>query len=78
MGYDAYVGEIMMWAGNYAPEGWAYCSGQTLSIAQNQVLFALIGTAYGGDGKSTFKLPDLQGRVPIGIGNGTDSCYCCC
>jgi microcystin-dependent protein len=70
MSYEPYIGEIMMWAGNYAPEGWAYCDGSTLSIAQNNALFALLGTAYGGDGMSTFKLPDLRGRVPMGIGQG--------
>ena len=65
---DPYVGEIRMFAGTYAPEGWALCDGQTLSISQNQELFALIGTTYGGDGQTTFKLPDLRGRIPISIG----------
>jgi microcystin-dependent protein len=60
-----YVGEIRQFAGNFAPVGWAFCNGQLMSIAQNDVLFALIGTIYGGDGQSTFALPNLQGRVPI-------------
>lgn len=62
---DAYIGEIRMFSGNYAPEGWALCNGQTLSILGNEELFALIGTTYGGDGVTTFVLPDLQGRIPI-------------
>lgn len=70
MCYEPYIGEIMMWGGNYAPEGWAFCNGQTLSIAQNQALYALIWNTYGGDGVSTFKLPDLRGRVPVGLGSG--------
>lgn len=65
-----YVGEIRMFGGNFAPAGWAFCSGQTVSIAQNEVLFQLIGTTYGGDGQETFNLPDLQGRVPIHQGPG--------
>lgn len=64
------VGEIRIFAGNYAPEGWALCNGQLLSISENEILFSLIGTTYGGNGLSTFALPDLRGRVPIGIGNG--------
>jgi microcystin-dependent protein len=60
-----YVGEIRMFAGNYAPEGWALCNGQVMSISQNEVLYTLIGTTFGGDGVSTFALPDLQGRIPI-------------
>ncbi|MFJ7951294.1 phage tail protein [Lysinibacillus sp. NPDC096418] len=62
---DAYVGEIRMFAGNYAPQGWAFCNGQLLQIANNEVLFALIGTTYGGDGLTTFALPDFQGRVVL-------------
>lgn len=62
---DYYVGEIRMFAGNYAPENWALCDGSTLSIAQNELLYAVIGTTYGGDSVSNFKLPDLRGRVPI-------------
>ncbi|MFZ5822959.1 MAG: phage tail protein [Bacillota bacterium] len=65
---DPYVGEIRMFAGTYAPEGWALCDGQILSIAENQQIFALIGTTYGGDGQTTFRLPDLRGRIPISIG----------
>jgi microcystin-dependent protein len=65
-----YVGEIRMFAGNFAPAGWMFCSGQTLPISENEVLFQLIGTTYGGDGESTFQLPDLQGRIPIHQGNG--------
>jgi microcystin-dependent protein len=65
-----YVGEIRMFAGNYAPAGWAFCDGQLLQISENGVLFALIGTTYGGDGQNTFMLPNLQGRVPIHMGTG--------
>jgi microcystin-dependent protein len=69
------VGEIRMFAGNYAPEGWAFCDGSLLSIAEQELLFTLIGTTYGGDGQETFALPDLRGRVPIhqGTGNGLQS-----
>ena len=59
-----------MFAGNFAPSGWAFASGQILSISQNTALFSLLGTNYGGDGKVTFRLPDLNGRVPIGVGQG--------
>lgn len=59
-----------MFAGNFAPYGWAVCAGQTLPIAQNEALFALLGTTYGGDGITTFALPDFQGRVPVHVGNG--------
>jgi microcystin-dependent protein len=62
---DAYVGEIRMLGGNYAPVGWAMCDGSVLSISDNQALFALLGTTYGGDGQSTFALPDLRGRAPM-------------
>jgi microcystin-dependent protein len=65
-----YVGEIRMFAGNFAPAGWMFCSGQTLPISENETLFQLIGTTYGGDGQETFNLPDLQSRVPIHQGNG--------
>ena len=65
-----YVGEIRMFAGNFAPAGWNFCEGQLLSIAENETLFQLIGTTYGGDGESTFALPDLRGRIPIHQGNG--------
>jgi microcystin-dependent protein len=65
-----YVGEIRMFAGNFAPAGWMFCEGQLLPISENETLFALIGTTYGGDGESTFALPDLRGRIPIHQGNG--------
>ncbi len=65
-----YVGEIRMFAGNFPPNGWRFCDGSLLSIAENEVLFVLIGTTYGGDGESTFALPDFRGRVPIHNGNG--------
>ena len=65
-----YVGEIRMFAGNFAPAGWAFCEGQLLPISENETLFQLIGTTYGGDGQSTFGLPDLRGRIPIHEGNG--------
>ena len=66
------LGEISMFAGNFAPRGWAFCHGQILSINQNQTLYSLLGTTYGGDGRTTFALPDLRGRVAIheGQGNG--------
>ena len=67
---QAYVGEIRMWAGSFAPAGWLFCNGQFLPINQNQALFSLLGTTYGGDGRTTFALPDLRGRVPIHVGNG--------
>jgi microcystin-dependent protein len=66
---DPYVGEIRMAGFNFAPQGWAFCDGSLLSIAENDVLFALIGTTYGGDGQTTFALPDLRGRIPIHQGN---------
>ncbi|MBI1782775.1 MAG: phage tail protein [Sphingobacteriales bacterium] len=65
-----YVGEIRMFAGNFAPAGWMFCEGQLVPISENETLFNLIGTTYGGDGQSTFSLPDLRGRVPIHMGNG--------
>src|ERR1700704_33698 len=67
---DPYVGEIRMFAGNFAPAGWTLCQGQLLPIAENDVLFQLIGTTYGGDGQETFGIPDLQGRIPIPQGQG--------
>ena len=66
-----YVGEIRMFAGNFAPAGWMFCEGQLLPISENETLFNLIGTTYGGDGQSTFALPDLQGRLPIHMGTGS-------
>jgi microcystin-dependent protein len=68
----AYVGEIRMFAGNFPPNGWMFCEGQTLPISENDVLFQLIGTTYGGDGEETFNLPNLASRVPIHMGTGPD------
>src|SRR6476620_6855200 len=65
-----YVGEIRMFAGNFAPAGWSLCEGQLLPISENETLFQLIGTTFGGDGQETFQLPNLQSRVPIHMGNG--------
>jgi microcystin-dependent protein len=65
-----YVGEIRMFAGNFAPAGWMFCEGQLLPISEFETLFNLIGTTYGGDGQSTFALPDLRGRLPMHFGNG--------
>jgi microcystin-dependent protein len=65
-----YVGEIRIFAGNFAPAGWMFCEGQLLPISENETLFQLIGTTYGGDGESTFALPDLRGRIPIHQGQG--------
>ena len=65
-----YVGEIRMFAGNFQPAGWMFCEGQELPISEYETLFNLIGTTYGGDGATTFKLPDLRGRIPIHQGNG--------
>jgi microcystin-dependent protein len=66
-----YVGEIRMFGGNFAPAGWMFCDGQLLPISENETLFQLIGTTYGGDGQSTFALPNLQSRVPMHMGNGS-------
>jgi len=63
-----FIGEIRMFAGNFAPTGWVFCNGQTLSISEYMALFALIGTTYGGDGRTTFNLPDLRSRVPVHTG----------
>ncbi|HEY4016708.1 MAG TPA: tail fiber protein [Polyangiaceae bacterium] len=67
---DPFVGEIRVFPFDYAPRGWAQCNGQLMPITQNQALFAVIGTTYGGDGRTTFGLPSLQGRVPLGTGQG--------
>jgi microcystin-dependent protein len=67
---DPYVGDIRIFGGNFAPLGWAFCDGSLLQISENEVLFQLIGTTYGGDGQETFGLPDLRGRVPIHMGQG--------
>lgn len=72
---DGYYGMIMLWAANYCPRNWMYCQGQTLRINEYQALFALIGTTYGGDGVSTFKLPDLRGRVAVGSGPNQEKAY---
>src|SRR5947209_15367920 len=65
-----FIGEIRMFGGNFPPNGWALCDGQLLPISENDVLFQLIGTTYGGDGQETFALPDLRGRLPLHQGNG--------
>ena len=67
---DPFIGEIVMFAGNFAPRGWAFCEGQLLPISQNTALFSLLGTTYGGDGRTTFGLPDLRGRLAIHAGTG--------
>lgn len=68
---EPFVGEIRMFAGNFAPRGWAFCDGQLLAVSQNDALFSLLGTIYGGDGRTTFGLPDMRGRVPIHAGHGS-------
>lgn len=70
VGQDAMIGEVKMFAGNFAPRGWALCDGQLLPISSNSALFSILGTTYGGDGRTTFALPDLRGRAPIHAGNG--------
>ncbi len=67
---DPFVGELRLFGFNFAPRGWALCQGQLLPIAQNTALFSLLGTTYGGNGQTTFALPDLRGRAPIGFGQG--------
>ncbi|MBR1285145.1 phage tail protein [Bradyrhizobium sp. AUGA SZCCT0177] len=67
---NPYIGEIRMFGGNFAPAGWAFCDGSLIAISENDALFTLIGTTYGGDGQSTFALPDLRGRLPIHQGQG--------
>lgn len=67
---DPFIAEIKLFAGNFAPRGWAFCNGQILSIAQNTALFSLLGTTYGGNGQTTFALPDLRSRVPVHPGQG--------
>lgn len=67
---EPFVGEIRMFAGNFAPRGWAFCDGQLLAVSQNDALFSLLGTIYGGDGRTTFGLPDVRGRIPIHAGHG--------
>jgi microcystin-dependent protein len=70
-----YVGEIRMFGGNFAPAGWMFCEGQLLPISENETLFNLIGTTYGGDGQSTFALPDLRGRIPIHQGTNKGNTF---
>lgn len=70
MPVDPYLADVTIFAGNFAPRGWAFCDGQLLPISQYTALFSLLGTMYGGDGRTTFGLPDLRGRVPMGHGNG--------
>lgn len=67
---EPFVGEIKMFAGNFAPRNWAFCDGQLLAISQNDALFSLLGTIYGGDGRTTFGLPDMRGRIPLHQGTG--------
>ncbi len=67
---EPFVGEIRMFAGNFAPRGWAFCDGQLLAVSQNDALFSLLGTIYGGDGRTTYGLPDLRDRIPIHAGTG--------
>jgi microcystin-dependent protein len=67
---DQFLGEIRIFAGNFAPKSWAFCDGALLPLSQNTALFSLLGTTYGGDGESTFALPDLRGRTPVGPGQG--------
>jgi len=70
MSQDGMLGEVKIFAGNFPPRGWAFCEGQIMSIEQNNALFSILGTTYGGDGQKTFALPDLRGRSPIGAGQG--------
>ena len=67
---DPFIAQIVMFGGNFAPRGWAKCEGQLLPIAQYTALFSILGTTYGGDGRTTFALPDLRGRVPLSAGTG--------
>src|SRR5579872_6920860 len=67
---EPFIGEIRIFAGNFAPNGWALCNGQLLSLEQNTALFSILGTTYGGNGETNFALPNLQGRVPIHMGDG--------
>lgn len=67
---EGFIGQIVMFGGNFAPRSWAFCDGQLLAISQNNALFSILGTIYGGDGRTTFGLPDLRGRIAIHAGNG--------
>lgn len=69
-GAQPYIGEIRYFAGSFAPRGWAFCEGQLLQVSQFDALFSLLGTTYGGDGRTTFALPDMRGRIPIHVGQG--------
>ena len=69
-GTEPFIGEITMFGGNFAPRGWAFCNGQLLAVSANNALFSLLGTTYGGDGRTSFGLPDLRGRTPIHKGDG--------
>lgn len=75
MSDQSYIGAVSAWAGTYAPRGWMFCQGQILSIAQNQALFSILGTTYGGDGINTFALPNLGGRAPVGQGQSPGTSY---
>jgi microcystin-dependent protein len=66
-----YIGDIKIFAGNYAPQGWLFCDGRLVSISEYEILYTIIGTTYGGDGQTTFALPNLRGRVPVGVGTGS-------
>lgn len=72
---EPYIGEIRMFGGNFAPAGWAHCNGQLLPISENDALFTLIGTTYGGDGEETFALPNLQSRLPVHMGTSLGNTY---
>ena len=72
---EPFVGEIRMFAGSFPPAGWAFCDGTPLPISENEILFQLIGTTFGGDGESTFQLPDLRGRIPVHQGSGAGTSY---
>ena len=67
---EPFIAQIVMFGGNFAPRGWALCDGQLLAVAQNNALFSLLGTTYGGDGRTTFGLPDMRGRLPMNFGSG--------
>lgn len=67
---EPFIGQVILFAGNFAPRGWAFCDGQLLSISEHQALFSILGTTYGGDGRTTFALPDLRGRAPLHQGSG--------
>jgi len=69
---EGYIAQILLFAGNFAPRTWAFCQGQIMPISQNTALFSLIGTTYGGNGQTTFQLPDFRGRTPVGTGNGAN------